>query len=90
MLPNGKVLIAGGFDPSIGGEFASAELYDPASGQFSYTGNMSIARTMHVACPLPGGRVLVAGALRRRIHRATPPVRKSTIRRRVNSLPPAA
>lgn len=61
MLPNGKVLIAGGFDPSIGGEFASAELYDPASGQFSYTGSMSIARTMHVACPLPGGRVLVAG-----------------------------
>lgn len=39
LLLNGKVLITGGFDPSVG-SFASAELYDPATGTFTATGSM--------------------------------------------------
>src|SRR6266513_2518775 len=35
LLPNGKVLVAGGQNIFIGGNLASAELYDPASGTWS-------------------------------------------------------
>ena len=56
MLPNGKVLLAGG---SNGGALASAELYDPASGTWTATGSLGTAR--HTATLLPTGKVLVAG-----------------------------
>ena len=58
LLPNGKVLVAGGFDNNI---FASAELYDPASGTWSPTGSLVTARINHTATLLQGGKVLVAG-----------------------------
>jgi Kelch motif len=35
-LPDGRVLIAGGFDS--GNELSSAEVYDPSTGTFSPTG----------------------------------------------------
>src|SRR5438477_350710 len=60
LLPNGKVLVAGGGD-SFGQEVASAELYDPATGLWTATGSMATARFQHTATLLPNGQVLVAG-----------------------------
>jgi len=59
LLPDGKVLIAGGFRP--GEALASAELYDPGSGTFSPTGSMTTARNWHTATLLPNGKVLISG-----------------------------
>ena len=42
LLPNGKVLVAGGFDSSA--ILSSAEVYDPASGTWSATGSLATAR----------------------------------------------
>jgi hypothetical protein len=56
LLPNGKVLVAGGLNG-----LSSAELYDPASGTWTATGSMGTARYEHTATLLPNGKVLVAG-----------------------------
>jgi Domain of unknown function DUF11 len=58
LLPNGKVLIAGGHTT---GEQPVAELYDPAVGTFATTGAMASARYNATATLLPNGKVLVAG-----------------------------
>lgn len=55
LLANGKVLVAGGYG------LASAELYDPATGQWSATGSMISPRAGHLAVRLTNGKVLVAG-----------------------------
>ena len=60
LLPNGKVLVAGGYDSS-GVYLSSAELYDPASGTWTATGSLNTARCCHTATLLPNGKVLVAG-----------------------------
>src|SRR5207247_1734174 len=57
LLPNGKVLVAGGYN---GSPLASAELYDPASGTWTATGSLGAARVEHTATLLPNGKVLVA------------------------------
>ena len=62
LLPDGRVLVAGGGDPNSNGrKFRTAELYDPATGSWSATGDMTQARTNHSATLLPDGTVLVAG-----------------------------
>jgi hypothetical protein len=63
LLPNGQVLIAGGFAGS-GGEsnpYATAELFDVSSGTFQPAGNMCIGRSGHTATLLKNGKVLIVG-----------------------------
>src|SRR5947207_913165 len=59
-LPNGKVLVAGGYDSSSR-VLASAEHYTPTTWTFSATGSMAAARYGHTATLLRHGKVLVAG-----------------------------
>lgn len=40
---------------------ASAELYTPASGSWSNTGSLTVARTSHAAVLLPTGLALILG-----------------------------
>src|SRR6218665_674706 len=62
LLPNGKVLVAGGFTSEFyGTALASAELYDPATGTWSYTGSLAQARGYHTLTLLPNGKVLATG-----------------------------
>ncbi|MGI8438063.1 MAG: kelch repeat-containing protein [Chthoniobacterales bacterium] len=59
LLQNGKVLVAGG--RNSGGAMASAELYDPATGNWTATASLTGERGAHTATLLPNGKVLVAG-----------------------------
>jgi hypothetical protein len=62
LLADGRVLIAGGNGPGMDqAPVASAEIYDPASGTFSPTGSMVVARNRAGATLLADGRVLIAG-----------------------------
>jgi hypothetical protein len=63
LLPDGRVLIAGGQSLTSGGYLASVELYDTAKGTFSRSESMMGARSTGTATLLPDGRLLVAGGV---------------------------
>jgi WD40 repeat protein len=63
LLPNGKVLVAGG---NAGGfaapvDLNTSSLYDPSTDKWTAVTNLDGARTGHTATLLPNGKVLVAG-----------------------------
>src|SRR5258708_4433016 len=60
LLPNGRVLIAGGSNSS--GYLSSTELFDPATNTFAAaTPSMNVARRSATATLLPNAKVLIAG-----------------------------
>jgi hypothetical protein len=59
LLPNGKVLVAGGGNGTT--ILSTAELYDPTTGVFSPTGTMTTPRLFATATLVGDGRVLIAG-----------------------------
>jgi hypothetical protein len=65
LLTDGRVLIAGGFTTDQNGReqeyLRSAEVFDPRTGKFSLTGEMTYSRAGHRAALLRNGLVLVVG-----------------------------
>jgi len=60
LLPNGKVLVAGGIN-AANNPLATAELYNPSTGKWTPTGSLNVARDEHTATLLATGKVLAAG-----------------------------
>jgi large repetitive protein len=61
LLADGRVLVAGGNNLTGKQEFKSAELYDPATGTWSMTGDLTTARSRPSMTLLRNHKVLVAG-----------------------------
>jgi hypothetical protein len=65
LLHDGRVLIAGGDNSIVTGDGKSspstAEIYDPATGAFTATGNLTASRYGQSAVTLRDGRVLLVG-----------------------------
>jgi hypothetical protein len=59
LLASGKVLVAGGASANQNG--VTADLFDPSSGSFAATGNMTEPRFYQAASTLNDGTVLVSG-----------------------------
>jgi len=61
LLPDGRVLVAGGYTQLGNQALTSAEIYDPVTGGWSSTGSLNAGRAQHAAVPLASGQVLVVG-----------------------------
>jgi len=65
-LADGRVLIAGGTAEGVDAPFGvqpTAEIYDPATGKFTATGSMQVARERAAAALLADGTVMIVGGL---------------------------
>ncbi len=58
-LNDGTVLLTGGVEEN--GTLITAEVYNPAAGDFSLTGSMNVARFNHTATLLSNGMALIVG-----------------------------
>ena len=58
-MADGKIVVFGGSDSK--GPLASAELYDPATDQWTPAGDMAVARSGHTATTSPWGAILIVG-----------------------------
>jgi hypothetical protein len=63
LLPDGRVLVAGGLHLDQALASTSAELYDPVTGTWVTTSDLSQGRARHTATLLPDGSVLIAGGI---------------------------
>jgi len=68
LLPDGKVMVAGGYFHLTNGMFqtgkiyaTNSELFDPVTGTWSISGSLNYPRFGHTATLLPNGKVLVIG-----------------------------
>jgi hypothetical protein len=64
LLNDGEVLVAGGLDPNAccgAPPLATAELFNPATGEWTPTGSMGTGRENFVLIALANGKVLAAG-----------------------------
>ena len=61
LLPDGRVLIAGGVDDNTATVLDSAEIYNPVTATFTPAASMHLARFDHAAMTLYDGKVLFAG-----------------------------
>src|SRR5262249_16359967 len=71
LLPDGRVIIIGGANAMMwDGRYASAEIFDPATGKFTPTGNLNTARykIRDAVVLLRNGKILVAGGGRAEIY----------------------
>ena len=66
-LPDGRILVVGGTDTTgVDGSasifYATAEIYDPATGTWTATGSLTTGgRALHASIVLPDGRILITG-----------------------------
>ena len=63
LLPDGRVLVAGGFAGNFSSVVATADLFDPSTRTFGSAGSMTSPRSYHTATLLPNGQVLIAGGV---------------------------
>jgi N-acetylneuraminic acid mutarotase len=62
LLPNGKVLVAGGMAPPNNSmPMTNAEIYDPVANTWTAAAPMTSPRISHTATLLPNGKVLIVG-----------------------------
>ena len=64
LLPDGRVLVAGGSTDWVGGTTNSTEIYDPANGTFTSASSFAGERESHTSTWISDNRVLMSGGLK--------------------------
>jgi galactose oxidase-like protein len=72
LLPDGRVLLAGGASGLLVSATSAAEIFSPSTGAFATTGSLPDAKAGHSAVLLPSGEVLVSGGLNGSLASPTP------------------